>query len=401
MTIGHYRYESHDQGDTWNEIPNSNGEPWITFKIGGKYFRLEESGFALSSDGIDWQSIPVFDSVGNPVQIESLPSAYSNGRYFGVTGEGAVEVYGDGFPYSTHGKGFGTVMFAFGRLIAFGGGNISVSGIAPWAESSRLINLSSRAWAGTGEETLISGFVAVPNGEPALTISHLLLRGVGPGLEDLGVSGFAADPRIELFWDKDSVQANDDWDLMHGLENASAAVGAFPLESGSADAAMLGFPRIDGISTMHVKDDEGGIALVEAYRLPGADFEFVNLSARALASNGERTLIGGFVLEGETVRSLLIRAVGPDLISRGVANAMLDPVLEVYRGSELIASNRGWGSSEVMKQLFARAGASELEDGSEDAALATALGPGLYTVHAKSESGQSGVVLLELFDLGD
>ena len=62
-----------------------------------------------------------------------------------------------------------------------------VDGLA--ATSSRLINISNRSVAGTGDNKQIVGFV-VSSGED----KQVLIRAVDPGLENQGVSSFLADP---------------------------------------------------------------------------------------------------------------------------------------------------------------------------------------------------------------
>ena len=62
-----------------------------------------------------------------------------------------------------------------------------VDGLA--ATSSRLINISNRSVAGTGDNTQTVGFV-VSSGED----KQVLIRAVDPGLENQGVSSFLADP---------------------------------------------------------------------------------------------------------------------------------------------------------------------------------------------------------------
>jgi hypothetical protein len=59
--------------------------------------------------------------------------------------------------------------------------------------TTRFINLSARTLAGTGAQTLIAGFVLSGN-----VPRTLLIRGVGPGLNQFGVTGTLANPRLEL-----------------------------------------------------------------------------------------------------------------------------------------------------------------------------------------------------------
>ncbi len=397
-------YYSDDVGESWTFHASLSASESPLTLIGDRFVRIDESGFAHSEDGFTWNSISLSDTHGNEALPFQLPLVYENGLYFGIGAEGEIEVYGETGLLTRHSSGFDGLVFAYGRAIAFGSGNIAVSPIAPWAESTRLINLSSRSWAGTGADSMIAGIVALSS-EGTLEQNNLVMRGIGPSLEDQGVGAFAPNPRIHYSYNtrfnNEVIAYNEDWGGGSELSDAFASVGAFALDSQSADAAILGSPVRDTITYVNVQDDEGGIALIEAYRLDGANYEFFNLSTRARASEGENSLMAGFVLDGETIRSLLIRAVGPSLAEHGLEDVMEDPVLTVYSGNKVIASNRGWDNSAIMKHFFERAGAGQLEEGADDAVLVVTLNPGLYTVHVSSESGQSGIVLLDLFDLGE
>ena len=131
------------------------------------------------------------------------------------------------------------------------------------------MSVSVRGNAGLGHETLIAGF----NVEG--TVKQVLVRGIGPRLAGFGVAGSLTDPRIALF---DSggrlVAENDNWSAFGGDDTAmltatAAKVGAFPLPTGSRDAALL---RVlpPGAYTVHVSGvgNTSGITLVEVYQLP-------------------------------------------------------------------------------------------------------------------------------------
>jgi hypothetical protein len=134
-----------------------------------------------------------------------------------------------------------------------------------------MVNISTRGFVGGGAEILIAGFV-IEEGR-----RQVLIRGVGPSLVDLGVTGFLDDPVIFLRAGEDEFDflTNDDWESATnavGVVRAAAQVGAFPLRTGSRDAALL--VELDpGLYTVRVrgKSEVNGIALVEVYevRWPG------------------------------------------------------------------------------------------------------------------------------------
>ncbi len=130
--------------------------------------------------------------------------------------------------------------------------------------AARLVNLSSRQRVGTGSDVLIAGFFVAGTGT-----QRVLIRAVGPGLTGFGVPGVLADPRLELFDARGAKLAeNDNWDA--ALSATFAQVAAFPLASGSRDAALVATLTAGAGYTVHVSGVGGGTgeALVEVYELP-------------------------------------------------------------------------------------------------------------------------------------
>lgn len=102
--------------------------------------------------------------------------------------------------------------------------------------------------------------------------SRVLVRGVGPGLEQFGLNGVLADPFLDLYRGGVRVASNDDWDETGDrtfVESLSEQVGAFPLFQGSRDAALLTWLE-PGVYTVKVRSaDLGtGLVLAEIYALP-------------------------------------------------------------------------------------------------------------------------------------
>ncbi len=130
------------------------------------------------------------------------------------------------------------------------------------------------------------------------------------------------------------------------------------------------------------------------------DNRYVNLSTRGFSGFGENVLIGGFVLSGDQSRTVLIRGIGPDLESRGVAEYLPNPLIKVFSEGLVIAENEIWENQSNVDDIVAfsnRAQASPLPSKSLDAALLLDLDPGLYTVFLDS-NGEAGEGLFEIFD---
>lgn len=149
---------------------------------------------------------------------------------------------------------------------------------APSSNPDRLLNVATRGYVGTGSQTLIGGFVV--SGPAYETV---LIRGVGPALAALGVSGSLLSPQLTLFDSSGIVIATDTgWGnapiqgpstVPTNVQQATAMtfgeVGAFALPAGSADCAMVAILP-PGNYTMQVSglSNSNGIGLVEAYELP-------------------------------------------------------------------------------------------------------------------------------------
>ncbi len=128
--------------------------------------------------------------------------------------------------------------------------------------SPRLINVSARNRVGTGDDILIAGFNIAGTGT-----KRLLVRAVGPQLGAFGVSGFLADPKLEIYSGATKIAENDNW--TSDLAATFSSVGAFGLTAGSRDAALL-TTLATGSYTVQVSGVGGGTgeALIEIYEVP-------------------------------------------------------------------------------------------------------------------------------------
>lgn len=267
----------------------------------------------------------------------------------------------------------------------------------PDTGQSRLVNLSARSPAGTGEQTLIVGFVVTGSGSKSA-----LLRAVGPTLATYGVTNPLADPRLRLHNSAGTeLAANDNWGGGGTLATAFTSVGAVALPESSRDAALAS-ALPSGVYSFHVlsSDTGTGVALAELYDADAATgpAHVVNMSVRTQIGTGEDILIAGFVISGSTPQTVLIRGLGPTLTGYGVTGALADPQLRLYRSGTLLDSNDDWGGIAQLKSVFTSVGAVGLaSDASKDAALLVTLVPGIYTAHVSGAGGTTGVGLVEIY----
>lgn len=261
--------------------------------------------------------------------------------------------------------------------------------------TARLVNIATRVAVGGAAGTPIPGFVLGGTGTKAM-----LVRAVGPTLAGFGVGGVLADPRFSLVGATGPVASNDNWLVSDAA--TMAGVGAFALNSGGKDAALVAtLPTGAYTAPVTATDGGSGVALLEVYDASsGSAVNVVNASTRAYVGTGDSVLIPGFVITGSGALKLLIRAVGPTLAGFGVTDALADPTITLYRGTTVLATNDNWSASANPPEISAAAaavGAFALPAGSRDAALLATLPAGSYTAIVSGVGNLTGTALVELY----
>jgi len=133
---------------------------------------------------------------------------------------------------------------------------------------TRLVNVSSRAFVGVGDEVVIPGFI-VQGDLP----TRVLIRAIGPGLIKQDVAGVLEFPEITVYdFFGEVIAQNDGWGNLWNPETineASALVGAQPIDEGSEDAALI-LDLEPGLYTVKVSGENqtSGVALVEVFAIP-------------------------------------------------------------------------------------------------------------------------------------
>lgn len=281
--------------------------------------------------------------------------------------------------------------------------------IDPDREPGHLVNLSVRSTLRPPAPPLVVGVTL--SGGSAGSGTPVLLRAIGPSLAGFGLTDTLPDPALEFLSGSVPVARNDNWNGDATLSAIARQVGAFALAGAQSNDAALHLPILSaGTYAMVVSDARGagGTVLAEVYdaaplHIPVASRpRFTNLSARTRVGQGNEILVAGFVIAGQTARTLLIRGVGPALSPLGVPEALPDPQVQLFAATQLIQTNDHWsdsGRQSTLERAFARAGAFGLPAGSNDAALVITLAPGSYTAQVNSISGATGNALIELYAL--
>jgi hypothetical protein len=130
-----------------------------------------------------------------------------------------------------------------------------------------------------------------------------------------------------------------------------------------------------------------------------------NISTRAFVQTGDNVMIGGFIVQGTIAKSVIIRAIGPELSQYGVPNRLADPTLELHDGTgALIGSNDNWqttiiGGLIASDQVSAIQNSGHAPTAASESAIVANLPPGNYTAIVRGVSSTTGVALVEVYDL--
>ncbi|HYJ05883.1 MAG TPA: matrixin family metalloprotease [Chthoniobacterales bacterium] len=258
-----------------------------------------------------------------------------------------------------------------------------------------LVNLSTRAFVGTGERNLIGGFI-IQGSQPATVI----LRAIGNSLPAVGITNALADPLMELHDSTGGIIAtSDDWidssdastiasyhlDPTNSQESAILAT----LSPGDYTFVVRSFPNPDSTLT--------GTAIVELYDLHTTGGRAANISTRGQVLQGDQVLIGGFIVGGSQTKTVIVRALGPSLSTAGVGSPLTDPSLELRDAAgTLLAANNNWGDGANAAQIQTEGFAPSQP---VESAVRATLNPGNYTALVRSANAGTGIGLVEVYDL--
>lgn len=154
--------------------------------------------------------------------------------------------------------GFATDVGTIGPSVQQAGINIVDISVPPPTD---LANLSTRSRVGTGGEVMIAGFIAQGGAS-----TRLIIRGIGPSLAALGITGALADPVLTVFDGSGAqVATNDNWKSSQQAEITQT--GLAPTNDFESAYVSTFAP---GVYTAIVSGQGGsaGVGLVEIYKLP-------------------------------------------------------------------------------------------------------------------------------------
>jgi hypothetical protein len=275
-----------------------------------------------------------------------------------------------------------------------------------------LSNISTRGFVQTGNNVMIGGFIIQGTGPKTV-----ILRAIGPELAapPFNIPNALGDPTLELHNGSGALIArNDNWQttIVGGIiiaSQVSAIQNSGHAPTQPSESAIIATLQ-PGNYTVIVRgvNNTTGIALVEVYDLSSAAASILgNISTRGFVQTGNNVMIGGFIVQGNGPKRVIMRAIGPELIAPpfNIPNALANPTLELHNGSgALIARNDNWqttivGGIIIASQVSAIQNSGHAPTQPSESAIIATLQPGNYTVIVRGVNNSTGIALVEVYDL--
>jgi hypothetical protein len=385
---------------------------------GNSIFSNGSLGIDLNADGVtlndtgdgdtganNLQNFPVLESVSNSGgmtnisgRLNSAASTMYRIEFFAndtidSTGYGEGQTYLGFENVPTDGGGNGSINKSFPQIGA--GQRVTATATDPSGNTSefsgaigQLLNVSTRMQVLTGSSVLIGGFIIGGTGS-----KDVLLRALGPTLQNFGIIGFLADPTMDLYSGQTLLASNDNWKSDHEAE-ISATGKAPPNDLEPAIRQSLAPGSYTAI--VRGKNNTTGVGLVEAYDLDNLDtIILTNISTRGFVDINQNVMIGGCI-SGNGIVRVIVRALGPTLSQFGVANVLADPVLDVRdaQGNSL-ATNDNW--KDTQQAEIQASGKAPPND--KESAIIIVRPAGNTTAIVSGKGGTTGNALVEVYIL--
>lgn len=274
-------------------------------------------------------------------------------------------------------------------LIQGSGGQVwKVSAIPP----SQALNISSRALVGSGENVMAGGFIITGDAP-----KEVIVRAIGPSLQQFNVPDPLADPMLELHGPTgELIASNDNWkQAQQALIESTHLAPTNDLES----AIVMTLNPGSYTAIVSGQGGTGGIGVVEVYDLDSSASKLANISTRSFVQTGDDRLIGGFILGNNAgAANVIVRAIGPSLSQGGISNALADPTLEL-RNSEgaLLLGDDNWQDDQSQAAQIETSGLAPSNP--LESAISISLLPGAYTAIVAGKNGGTGIGLVEIYNI--
>ena len=247
----------------------------------------------------------------------------------------------------------------------------------------------------TGDNVMIGGFIVT-----GVVSKKLIVRAIGPSLVNSGLSEVLADPILDLHGPDGSLIASSDNWRTNPEQALQIQASGIPPQDDLESAIVATLPPAGYTAVVSGKANGTGLGLVEVYELDqSSDSRLANISTRAVVQTGNNVIIGGFILGGDSGSpQIIIRAIGPSLAQLGIPGPLADPTLQLHdENGSLIAFNDDWKDNPAQAAQIIAAGVQPRND--LESAIAEVLPPGTYTAIIAGKGGETGVSLVEIYNL--
>jgi hypothetical protein len=272
-----------------------------------------------------------------------------------------------------------------------GNGASNLASATVLAPSPRLANISTRAFVQTGADVVIGGFIIGGS-----TPKKVMMRATGPSLTPFGVANALQDPTLQLIRINAQVAVNDDW---QSAANAAEmiATGLQPNHPKESAILMTLDPNVNYYAIVSGVGGTTGTGLVEVFEVDHPEVPLINISTRAKVLTANDRVIAGFIVEGNSPKTVVINVAGPSLTAYFPAAELLaNPTLTLVRSSDqaVLATNDDWilspDAAAIQQSGFA-------PNNQKEPAIMATLPPGAYTAIVEGVNRGTGKAVVGVF----
>jgi hypothetical protein len=229
----------------------------------------------------------------------------------------------------------------------------------------------------------------------------------------LGTMSVAPNGRIDVVWlDTRNAANNTDSQLFYSYSRDGGDTWSSNVAVSGPFDPHLGYPnqnKMGDYITMVSDNGGGNVAYTATFngeediyyaRVTPPTLKMLNISTRARVLTAEKVLIAGFIVTGPDSKQVIIRGIGPSVSNVGVT--LSDPTLELHQGNTTLAVNDNWKIKSDGTSQQAEVEATKLAPKTDaESAIVMTLSPGSYTAVLSGKNADTGVGVVEVYDLAE
>jgi hypothetical protein len=272
----------------------------------------------------------------------------------------------------------------------------STTSAAP-ANPARLFNISTRMQVLTGGDVMIAGFII---DGPAS--KRVVINVAGPHLANFGVANVLANPTLTLVRQSDNavIGTNDNWQTQANPADVAAIQATGFQPNHQLEPALIATLAPGAYTAIVQGANNGtGVGLVGLFEVDRADVPLINISTRGQVRTDSDVMIAGFIIQGDSAKTVVVNVAGPHLANFGITNPLANPQLTLVRSSDnaILATNDNWQTQANPAHVaLIQATGFQPNHQLEPAIIAT-LPPGAYTAIVSGVNNGTGVALVGVF----